>query len=84
MPADAEIVTLTPTPEQPPITKLFTVLQSLMRLRDNFSRDKDPNGRLEAARAMRDRADELVSAACDVLREVERNRPDLPARSAAA
>ena len=55
-----------------PVTRLWVALQRLGRLRDEYTRDKCPAGRLAAARAMADRAAELRALAAEVLAEAER------------
>ena len=72
MPDDPETVPMTPAVEQPPVTRLRVALQTLARLRDGYTRDKTPVGRLEAARAMAERTNQIGALAAEVLAEAER------------
>ena len=64
-----------PAPVQPPqppaVTRLWSSLQTLGRLRDTYCRDKTPAGRLEAARAMAEKADQIKGLVAEVLAEAE-------------
>lgn len=57
---------------KPAVTRMWISLQKLSRLRDHFSRDKTAEGRLTAANAMMDLADEVRMLAAEVLAEAER------------
>ncbi|MGL6097076.1 MAG: hypothetical protein ACRC7O_14930 [Fimbriiglobus sp.] len=56
-----------------PITLLWIALQKMTRLRDGYSRDRDPAGRLAAARTMAEMTGEIRTLADNVLAEAERD-----------
>jgi hypothetical protein len=60
------------TTDRPPETRLWVALQRLGRLRDEYTRDRCPTGRLATARAMADRVAELRTLADEVLADAER------------
>jgi hypothetical protein len=59
------------TVEKPAVTRMWVALQKLNRLRDGFSRDTSPDGRLSTARAMIDLADEVRSLSAELLIQAE-------------
>lgn len=73
MTSGAAVALPAPKDAQRPATRLWVQLQRLGRLRDEYTRDRSPAGRLETARAMAERAEELRALAAEVLAEAERD-----------
>ena len=57
--------------EKPALTRLWVALQKLSRVRDHYSRDQTVSGRVSAATAMLELADEIRDLTAQLLAETE-------------